>query len=108
MEIGINMQTHLQTLLAEIQNGSAQLFDVREQNEWDAGHLAQATLVPLSQLREFEIDESLNKNIKTYIHCRSGQRVLTAAPILEDMGFSEVIALEEGFADLSDEGFEVA
>ena len=102
------MSAHLEQLKEELANGSAQLLDVREQEEWEEGHLTQATLVPLSQLKEFEEPENIPSDKKTYIHCRSGGRVQIAAPILEDMGFSEVIPLDEGFAELVSEGFEEA
>ena len=44
--------------------------------------------------------------LKTYLHCRSGQRVHMAAPLLEDLGIGEVIPLDEGFVELVTEGFE--
>ena len=98
---------HLETLKQELADGSAQLLDVREFNEWQAGHLKQAQLVPLSQLEGFQEPDDAEPDVKTYIHCRSGQRVLRAAPILEEMGFEEVIPLSEGFEELAANGFEV-
>lgn len=103
------MLPHIQTMLEEIQAGKAQLLDVREPDEWDAGHLTISTLVPLSNLREMEEpDESISRNLKTYLHCRSGGRVQVAAPILSEMGFNNVIPLAEGFATLADMGLEQA
>lgn len=99
------MSYDIEDIKDELESGEAQLLDVREQEEWDAGHLAQARLVPLSLLRDGECDESLNKSLKTYIHCRSGQRVLQAAPLLEQMGFEDVTPLGEGFESLMAEGF---
>ena len=59
-------------------------------------------------LRDYEAPEGLDHSKKTYIHCRSGQRVQVAAPLLEEIGFSDVTALDEGFMELADEGFEEA
>lgn len=98
---------HLELLKQELAAGSAQLLDVREYNEWQAGHLKQAQLVPLSQLEGYQEPDDAEMDVKTYIHCRSGQRVQLAKPILEELGFEEVIALSEGFADLAAYGFEV-
>ncbi|MCM8537110.1 MAG: rhodanese-like domain-containing protein [Lentisphaeraceae bacterium] len=98
---------HLETLKKELAEGKAQLLDVREYNEWQQGHLKQAQLVPLSQLEGFQEPDDAEMDVKTYIHCRSGQRVQMAKPILEEMGFDEVIALSEGFTDLAAAGFEV-
>lgn len=97
---------YLETLKKELAEGTAQLLDVREYNEWQAGHLKQAVLAPLSQLEGFQEPDDAEMDVKTYIHCRSGQRVLRAKPILEEMGFEEVIALREGFTDLAAFGFE--
>ena len=82
-----------------------QLFDVREQDEWDAGHLADAHFVPLSLLRDGECPDGLDREMPTYLHCRSGRRVLEAAPMLKKMGFKNVIPLDEGFEALLGEGF---
>ena len=98
--------SQLDEIKKELSDGSAQLFDVREQNEWDDGHLNQAKFVPLSLLREGSVDESLDKSQKTYIHCKSGNRVYEAGPLLEDLGFTEVIKLDEGFDELVQGGFE--
>ena len=104
------MSYNLTDVKKEIETGAAQLYDVREQEEWDDGHLSQASLVPLSILRDYELPEGVDfdKSAKTYIHCRSGNRVQLAAPILEELGFENVIPLDEGFTDLTLEGFEEA
>ena len=100
------MKDHLSTLQQELEAGTAQLVDVREQAEWDAGHLKSAKLSPLSDLESGEFHKELDKNLKTYLHCRSGNRVHMAAPIMEDLGFETVIPLSEGFDELVGEGFE--
>ncbi len=107
-EKGKRMQNHLKTMLEEVQSGKAQLYDIREEGEWNEGHLKIAKLIPLSTLREYEVPKGEDSAKKTYLHCRSGQRVQMAAPILEEIGFTEVIPLSEGFQELSDEGFEEA
>ena len=98
---------HLDKIKEELAAGTAQLLDVREFNEWQAGHLKQAVFVPLSQLEGYQEPDDAEMDVKTYIHCRSGQRVHRAAPLLEEMGFEEVIPLSEGFDELAANGFEV-
>ena len=100
------MLDHLQKMKDELEAGSAQLLDVREFNEWQEGHLKQAVFAPLSELEAGDEPEGVDLDKKTYLHCRSGQRVHMAAPLLEDLGIDEVIPLDEGFAQLLDEGFE--
>jgi len=92
----------------ELEAGTAQLFDVREPDEWAAGHLTQAISVPLSGLKENQLPDGLDKAKKTYLHCRSGRRVLTAKPLLDGMGFDDVVTLDEGYDALVELGFEKA
>jgi rhodanese-related sulfurtransferase len=99
------MLLHLEILKKEFENGLAQIFDVRELDEWNEGHLKGAHLVPLSELRVGLEPENKDHSLKTYIYCRSGNRVNMAKPLLESMGFKEVIALREGFVDLFENGF---
>jgi rhodanese-related sulfurtransferase len=101
------MSYDIEDIKDQLEDGEAQLLDVREQDEWDAGHLSQAKFAPLSLLRDGECDEKIDKSLKTYIHCRSGRRVLEAAPLLENLGFKDVTPLEEGFESLMAEGFSI-
>jgi rhodanese-related sulfurtransferase len=93
--------------LAEIKKavteGRAVLVDVREQNEWDAGHLKAARLLPLSRLQaDAKAAAGLPKDKVIYIHCRSGRRAVTAAEILKKQGFN-ACPLPQQFSDLSRE-----
>ena len=98
---------HLDEMRDELASGEAQLFDVREPNEFAAGSLVGAELVPLSELqRGVAPPEGCDKTKLTYVHCAAGVRVHYAAPILESMGFERVVPLQEGFATLAAMGFE--
>lgn len=95
------------TVKQRVQEKKALLLDVREQAEWDAGHLEAARLVPLSALREADTGKAtkdLPKDRILYLHCASGRRVLQAADILQKQGF-DVRPLKQGFNDLLKEGF---
>ncbi len=102
-----NMQVNIQKMLSEIKKGEAQLFDVREKFEWNAGHLKIASFVPLSGLSRNTVSlDSYDKNKTTYIHCRSGNRVLRAGPILIDNGFKKVVCLQYGYQLLKKAGLD--
>ncbi|MDA1051950.1 MAG: methyltransferase domain-containing protein [Planctomycetota bacterium] len=95
-------------------DGTAKLIDVREEGEWDAGHLAAADLVPLSMLRglpaeqlKSKLADQLPKDKIIYCHCRSGGRVLAATSILEKLGY-DIRPLALGYSALVDEGFQKA
>lgn len=93
---------------------TALLIDVREQDEWEAGHLTTAKLLPLSTLRG-ESAEKLSDTVSEllphdkiiYCHCRSGGRVLAATPILERLGY-DIRPLKSGFEALVEAGFDRA
>jgi phage shock protein E len=90
-----------------IKDGKAVLVDVREQSEWDEGHIDGAVFVPLSKLKKGEQADSLPKDRIVYAHCASGKRSLTAADILKKHGF-DVRALKDGYKDLLKAGFKQA
>ena len=100
-----SLPDHLETMKEELESGEAQLFDVREPQEWASGHLKLAKLVPLSELMEGEVPK-YDRTLLTYVHCAAGVRVHNAAPVLEAMGFERVVPLPEGFATLAGLGFE--
>ena len=101
----------LDTVKDNLKSGKALIVDVREQNEWDAGHLKGAILLPQSKLRkEGELPELLKglpKDKIIYTHCRAGGRALTCGDILKSQGY-DVRPLKAGFQDLVTAGFEQA
>jgi len=85
----------------------AVLIDVREQKEWDAGHLKDAGLVPLSKLnaaKNEEIEKVIPKGKIVYLHCKAGGRCLTAAELLKKQGY-DARPLKDGYEDLLKAGF---
>ena len=93
-------------------NNEAILLDVREQDEWNLGHLKAAVLAPLSVLEEGAGDEGfdallgkLSKDKIIYCHCVSGGRVMPASKILNQQGY-DVRPLKPGYDDLVEAGFE--
>lgn len=72
----------------ELLDGDAVLLDVRQENEWDAGHAPMASLIPLSELAD-HLDE-LPRDRLIICTCRSGGRSLRAATFLKENGFDVV------------------
>ena len=101
----------LETVKDNVKSGKAVVVDVREQNEWDAGHLKGAILIPQSNLRaEGQLAELLTvlpngKIICT--HCRTGGRPLTCADILRKQGY-DLPLLQPGYQILIGVGLEKA
>lgn len=71
------------------------VIDLREGNEWSAGHLPGAEHHPLGT-----IEESLaahDRAAPLAIHCQAGMRSAIAASVLERMGFRDAIDLTAGY-----------
>ena len=102
-------QDSLDTVKENLKAGKAVLLDVREQNEWDAGHLKAARLVPQSKLKMesalADLLKTLPKDKVIYTHCRAGGRALACGEILKRHGF-DVRPLKAGYNDLVEAGFE--
>lgn len=91
-----------------VADGSAVIIDVRETSEWNEGHLADATLVPLSTLNDAAglaaALKMLPRDKTIYVHCRSGGRVLQCAELLEGKGY-DIRPLRPGFDAMIKAGF---
>ncbi len=72
------------------------LVDVREQPEWDNGHIEGARLCPLSQIRNGNIPMDL-KDTRLLLYCQRGMRSRQAADILRTHGFSNLTNLDGGY-----------
>ena len=64
------------------------IVDVRRPPEWDAGHIAQATSMPLNHLMESASTLNLNARISTI--CAGGYRSSIATSLLEQLGFRSI------------------
>ncbi|MCC6313179.1 MAG: rhodanese-like domain-containing protein [Thermomicrobiales bacterium] len=85
-------------------NGT-QLVDVREREEWDEGHIAGATLIPLSELEARRSELDPRQSIA--IVCRSGRRSLLAAEYLRAMGYRRAVSVAGGMLDWVQAGLPV-
>ncbi|MCY9694214.1 rhodanese-like domain-containing protein [Paenibacillus alginolyticus] len=70
------------------QSESLFIIDVREPNEWSAGHIAGAKHIPLGQL--IERQHELDPKRETIVVCRSGNRSGLACELLTEKGFNVV------------------
>jgi rhodanese-related sulfurtransferase len=72
----------------ELADAGTLLIDVREQDEWDAGHAPQAVHMPMSRFADY-LDE-LPDDDEFLVICRSGGRSLTVATALAERGYHPV------------------
>ena len=73
----------------------AQLIDVREPNEFDAGHILGARNLPLSQIKMRMKEIRPDKPV--YLYCQSGTRSVRAALFLSKRGYKDLSHLQGGF-----------
>lgn len=73
------------------------ILDVRNEEEWNNGHLDQAVNIPHGKLLNENIP--FNKEDKIYVHCQSGVRSSIAVGILENKGYENVVNIREGYQD---------
>jgi rhodanese-related sulfurtransferase len=86
---------------AQVEAGDGYLVDVREDDEWEAGHAPQAVHVPLGQLDEAklaELDEARGDRTLVFI-CRSGNRSAEAATAAQAAGLENVVSVAGGMGD---------
>lgn len=66
------------------------LLDVREQEEFDEGHIPGAILIPYTQI-ETEAEKMLpDKDKQILVYCRSGRRSKIASESLAGLGYTNV------------------
>ena len=71
------------------------LLDVRQPNEYEAGHIPGARLIPLPDILS-RLGE-INSNKTTVVYCAVGGRSRVAAQMIAAQGFSDVYNLSGGF-----------
>ena len=75
------------------------LLDVREDYEYQDGHIKGAVNLPLREILSQK--DSLPKDRDIYVYCRSGHRSADAVNFLKSLGFEKVHNIEGGFIDIS-------
>lgn len=92
-EIGVDKAKRL---LAE---GDITVVDVREENEYAAGHLDKAIPIPRGVL-EFKVGttpELADKSKAVLVYCRTGGRAALAAQTLQNIGYLHVLSIAGGY-----------
>ena len=91
----------------QVGNGAV-IVDVREPEEWSAGHIPGAMHVPKSYL-ESRIEGAVpDRGQHVVLYCASGNRSAWAArTLIEDLGYEHVESMTGGFTLWKDRGYEV-
>ena len=91
-----------------IESGDYTLIDIRTEEEYLSGHIAGSTQSDFYQTQEFSnFLETLDKNEKYLIYCRSGNRSNQVLNIMKNKGFTDVSDLAGGISAWTAAGFPV-
>ncbi len=83
------------------------LVDVREQNEWAAGHLPKAIHLGKGVI-ERDIEQAIpDASVEIILYCGGGFRSALAADNLQKMGYTNVISMDGGVRGWKEAGFEI-
>lgn len=67
------------------------ILDVREQREFDAGHIPGAVLLPVGTIDEETAAAVIpEKDAVVLVYCRSGNRSKTASSVLAELGYTGI------------------
>ena len=92
---------------------TAVILDVREPNEYAAGHVPGAVNIPRGML-EFKVwkmvagfPDNTDTSKKIYIHCKTGGRAALATKRLQDLGFTNVVLVDMKIAEWIKAGYPI-
>jgi hydroxyacylglutathione hydrolase len=98
-----------ETLARELEAGAVVLLDVREQEEWEAGHVEGSIHVPYHELREGAPDAIVRAPKPVAVACSGGFRSALAASVLRRQGVESLRHVAVGgVADLAGHGIELS
>jgi phage shock protein E len=72
---------------------NAVLLDVRQADEFDAGHIEGAVLVPHDTIAKKVGSVVPDKNTPVYVYCRSGRRSAIAVETMRKLGYTNLTDL---------------
>jgi molybdopterin/thiamine biosynthesis adenylyltransferase/rhodanese-related sulfurtransferase len=83
------------------------LVDVREQDEWDEGHIPGAVHIPRGRLESRIERAAPDSSRRVIVYCSGGSRSAFAAKTLGELGYTDVVSLAGGFTDWKRNGFPI-
>lgn len=95
----------VQTVAAVKDNSDVLLLDVREQWEYDEGHIPGVTLIPMNEVPNRLAEIPTDKEV--IVTCRSGNRSGQVVEFLRAQGFTNVHNMEGGILEWQAAGLPV-
>jgi rhodanese-related sulfurtransferase len=99
------IDTSVQQAKEMIDKGDVFILDVRTQEEYDAEHIRNSTLIPVQDLSK-RLNE-VPRDRKILVYCRTGGRSTTASEILVNNGFTQIYNMKGGITEWTKAGYGV-
>jgi rhodanese-related sulfurtransferase len=84
--------------------GGANLIDVREDNEWEAGHAKGALHLARGIIERDIVDRFPEKDTELVLYCGGGFRSALSADMLQKMGYTNVHSMVGGWKAWNEAG----
>ncbi|MBI9048741.1 MAG: rhodanese-like domain-containing protein [Anaerolineaceae bacterium] len=88
-----------------MQTGDVFVLDVREQSEYDEGHIPNVNLIPMMEVQN-RLDE-IPKDQEVIVTCRTGNRSLQVADYLVGLGYENIHNMDGGIVQWQQAGLPV-
>lgn len=99
-------ETDIHAVHARRQGGeSLLLVDIREDREWDAGHIAGAVHLGRGVLERDIAAVQPDRDAEIILYCGGGFRSVLSAESLMRMGYTKVVSMDGGYRDWVQAGY---
>jgi rhodanese-related sulfurtransferase len=99
-------ETNVQHVKQRLESGeSFSLIDVREQVEWDRGHLPRAIHLSKGVIERDIVNTIPEKSQPIILYCGGGYRSALAADNLQKMGYTNVLSMDGGWRAWTEAGY---
>lgn len=79
-------------------NATAPVIDLRSAEEFEKGHIGRAVNIPFFQEKFEDKIKPLADSTRIAIYCANGENSVSAAEIMEKLGFKRIKVLDQGVA----------
>ena len=79
------------------------VLDVRNPNEFNEGHVKDATNLPLQEMTDVAQIASLEEDQNIYVHCQGGYRSVIAASLLKRQGYHNLRNITGGWSSIQEQ-----
>jgi rhodanese-related sulfurtransferase len=87
-----------------LSDNTVRLIDVREDNEWEAGHAAGSSHLGKGIIERDIEAEVPDKSTEVILYCGGGYRSALVADVLQQMGYTNVFSMAGGWKAWKDSG----